>query len=459
MVKEKQMDRIGVEPTLVVGLGKTGLSCVRFLIANGIPVAVTDSRDNPPGLELLCDEFGQVEYSVGGFDNNLFKWARRLLVSPGVSVNEPLIVDARERGVEVVGDVELFARLAKAPIVAITGSNGKSTVTALVAEMVKGAGKNVLMGGNIGTPVLDLLLEPVPDVYVLELSSFQLETTTSLDPAVAVVLNVSPDHMDRYPDVESYADAKQRIYGLDGFDHGVMVVNRDDDIVMAMIQAGREYVSFGLGEAKEKDFGRVMHQGELWLSQGHQPLLPVNELCMAGEHNQANALAALAMGDVIGLPMIAMLNVLRQFRGLAHRTQWVANINDVSWYNDSKGTNVGATLSALNGFDKPVVLIAGGQGKGADFSVLRPAVEEKARAIILFGEDADIIERALADAVQIVRVNDLDEAVTQAQAIARRGDIVLFSPACASFDMFKNFEARGEAFMDAVRGLQAGGNA
>jgi len=456
MTKEKQMDNLSVKPTLVIGLGKTGLSCVRFLVANGMPVAVTDSRNNPPGLEQLRDDFSQVECSVGGFDSDLFDWADRLVVSPGVSINEPIIKAARDRNKEVIGDVELFARLAQAPIVAITGSNGKSTVTALVNEMVKTAGHNVLMGGNIGTPVLDLLVEPVPDFYVLELSSFQLETTTSLDAAVAVVLNVSPDHMDRYPDIKSYADAKRRIYGQEGFNHGAMVVNRDDKTVMGMMEQGRDTVSFGLGEAKKKDFGRTMHQGELWLSQGKQPLLPVSELCIAGEHNQANALAALAMGDVIGLPMIAMLNALRQFRGLPHRTQWVANINNVSWFNDSKGTNVGATVSALNGFDNPVVLIAGGQGKGADFSVLRPAVEKKARAVILFGEDANIIEQALTDAVQIVRVNNLNEAVTKANAIAQRGDVVLFSPACASFDMFKNFEERGETFMNAVRMQQSG---
>lgn len=443
-------------PTLVVGLGKTGLSCVRFLVANQVPVAVTDSRENPPCLDDLSEEFSQVECSVGAFDAALFNWAQRLVVSPGVAIDNPLIVAARERGAEVIGDVELFAQLAQAPIVAITGSNGKSTVTTLVTEMVRSAGKQVLMGGNIGTPVLDLLGQPVPDFYVLELSSFQLETTRSLNAAAAVVLNVSPDHMDRYHDLGHYADSKQRVYGVDGCGRGAMVVNRDDSVVMSMQDQKRKTVSFGLGEAEGQNFGRVTYQDEVWLARGQEPLLPISELRIAGEHNQANALAALALGEEIGLPMIAMLNALRQFAGLPHRTQWVADINDVSWFNDSKGTNVGATLSAIRGFTRPLVLIAGGQGKGADFHSLREAVVEKVRAVILIGEDASIIEEALAGSVPLHRAENLDEAVMWASKIAQPGDVVLLSPACASFDMFSGFEARGDAFIHAVRHLQSG---
>ena len=442
-------------PTLVVGLGKTGLSCARFLAAKGVPVAVTDSRTNPPGLNDLRKEFSQVECSVGGFDANLFDWADRLVVSPGVAIDNPLIIAAHERGVDIIGDVELFAQLAQAPIVAITGSNGKSTVTTLVAEMVKAAGKQVLVGGNIGTPVLEFLEQPVPDFYVLELSSFQLETTRSLDAVAAVVLNVSPDHMDRYHDLAHYAGSKQRIYGVKGCGHGVMVVNRDDAIVMSMQDQQRKTISFGLDKADGQDFGRIRYQDEIWLARGQEPLLPVDELRIAGEHNQANALAALALGDQIGLPMIAMLNALREFKGLPHRTQWVADINSVSWFNDSKGTNVGATISAIRGFTQPVVLIAGGQGKGADFSSLREAVTEKVRAVILFGEDAQLIEAALANTVLLHRVLNLDEAVLKAHAIAQPGDVVLLSPACASFDMFSGFEARGDAFMNAVLRLQS----
>ncbi len=460
------------EPTLVVGLGKTGLSCVRFLVANGVPVAVTDSRVNPPCLEEFQKEFGknveQILCSVGGFENNLFEWAKHLIVSPGVAIDEPMIKAASERGVEIIGDVELFARVVTAPVVAITGSNGKSTVTMLVSEMAKCAGKNVLVGGNIGTPVLDLLSESAPDLYVLELSSFQLETTASLDAIVSVVLNVSPDHMDRYRDLDHYASSKQRIYGVgsgvkdglqksdNGGGHGVMIVNRDDATVMSMIKKERKCNSFGLDEPTENNFGRINYQGEFWLARGSERLLPVSELCLAGEHNQANVLAALALGEQAGLSMIAMLEAIRNFTGLPHRTQWVANINDVAWYNDSKGTNVGATLSAIQGFSQPVVLIAGGQGKGADFSSMRETVASKARAVILLGEDASKIENALTGVVPITCVDDMKAAVNKAFSLAKSGDVVLLSPACASFDMYSGFEARGEAFVNAVNNLQNG---
>ncbi len=460
------------EPTLVIGLGKTGLSCVRFLVANGVPVAVTDSRVNPPCLDEFRNEFGKgldpVACSVGGFDGELFEWAKHLVVSPGVAINEPMINVAREHGAEIIGDVELFARCVKAPVVAITGSNGKSTVTMLVSEMAKSAGKNVLVGGNIGTPVLDLLSESTPDIYVLELSSFQLETTASLDAAVSVVLNVSPDHMDRYRDLEHYSSSKQRIYGVrdglidglqEGVDdggHGMMVVNRDDAIVMNMLEKNRDFVSFGLDEPTGKNFGRISFQGELWLARGSERLLPVNELRLTGEHNQANALAALALGEQVGLPVIAMLNALRNFAGLPHRTQWVANIDDVDWYNDSKGTNVGATVAAIRGFPQPVVLIAGGQSKGADFTSLREVAKGKVRAVVLFGEDALRIESVLADVVPVTCVGDMESAVSKAHSLSQSGDVVLLSPACASFDMYAGFEARGDAFISAVHDLKHG---
>ena len=326
----------------------------------------------------------------------------------------------------------------------------------LVAEMAKSAGKKVLMGGNIGTPVLDLLLESAPDLYVLELSSFQLETTESLNAAVSVVLNVSPDHMDRYRGLQHYASSKQRVFGVDGGGHGVMVVNRDDATVMSMVDKKRESVSFGLGEPTENNFGRINILGELWLARGSERLLPVSELRLTGEHNQANALAALAMGEQVGLPMIAMLDALRHFAGLPHRTQWVASVDGVDWYNDSKRTNVGATVAAIQGFSQPVVLIAGGQGKGADFSSLREAVKEKVRAVVLMGEDAPRIESALAGVVPVTCVKGMEDAVNKAHALSRSGDVVLLSPACASFDMYAGFEVRGDAFIGAVRDMQNG---
>lgn len=446
--------------TLIVGLGKTGVSCARFLAAQGVPVAITDSRENPPGLELFQGVAQDIPIAVGGFDEKLFAQAGQLVVSPGVSLAEPLIAAAQARGVEIIGDVEIFARYVEAPVIAITGSNGKSTVTTLVGEMAWDAGCEVRVGGNIGLPVLDLLMAPVaevkPELYVIELSSFQLETTYSLNAAAAVVLNVSPDHMDRYVDLEHYAQAKQRVFHGDG----VMVVNRDDACVMAMLQAeravagGRKVIRFGLGAPEsESDYGRVQAGGEVYLARGKERLLPVSQLLLAGEHNHANALAALALGEAMGLPMDKMLDTLCRFTGLPHRMQWVAEINGVQWYNDSKGTNVGATVSAIEGLSGHLVLIAGGQGKGADFSPLREAVADKVRTVILLGEDADKIEKALGGIVPVMHAEDMADAVSLAQAAAKTGDSVLLSPACASFDMFEGFAHRGEVFMAAVKGL------
>ena len=442
-------------PTLIVGLGITGLSCVRFLAQLGVPLAVTDDRQSPPGVEALSSEFEDVTVSLGSFDPGLFEWAQRIVVSPGVSIDEPLIAAARARGAEVVGDIELFAQAAKAPVVAITGSNGKSTVVTLLGEMATAAGKDVRVGGNIGTPALSLLADAEPDFYILELSSFQLETTSSLNAAVSVVLNVSPDHMDRYCDLLHYSLVKQRVYQGEG----TMLVNRDDAAVVAMVQdeneSSRSILSFGLGEAADNQFGRVLCGDELWLAQGCKPLLSVSELRIAGEHNQANALAALALGSAMGIPMDAMLSTLKTFSGLPHRTQWVAEIIGVRWYNDSKGTNVGATLSAIQGLSGPLILIAGGQGKGADFMPLRAAVKDKVRAVVLIGEDASKIEHALVGVAPMTHAGDMVAAVQQAQALAQQGDSVLLSPACASFDMYAGYADRGDAFVQAVHSLQA----
>jgi UDP-N-acetylmuramoylalanine--D-glutamate ligase len=451
--------------TLIVGLGKTGVSCARFLRARGVPVAITDSREHPPGLDLFRGVEDDLPIAVGGFDAAMFAQAEQLIVSPGVSLDEPLIAQARARGVEIIGDVELFARHVEAPVIAITGSNGKSTVTALVGEMAWDAGCEVRVGGNIGLPVLDLLATPVtdikPELYVIELSSFQLETTHSLNAVASVVLNVSPDHMDRYGDLDHYAGAKQRIFHGDG----AMVLNRDDPRVMAMGQkeatakgadTRRKVATFGLGvPTDDHSYGRVMHQGELYLARGQEPLLAVTQLRLAGEHNQLNALAALALGEAAALPMEKMLDTLQRFTGLPHRMQWVAEIDGVQWINDSKGTNVGATVAAICGLSGNLILIAGGQGKGADFSPLREAVAEKVRTVILLGEDASTIDTALAGGVPVVHAQDMDDAVDLARAAAKTGDTVLLSPACASFDMFDGFAHRGQVFMRAVQGLMS----
>lgn len=437
--------------TLIVGLGKTGLSCARFLAAQGIAFAVTDSRVDPPGLATLRTELPDVPLYLGGFAEVAFADAEQLVVSPGVSLHEPLIAATLARGVEAVGDIELFARHAKAPVVAITGANGKSTVTTLVGLMAQTAGRDVRVGGNLGTPVLELIQSQEPELYVLELSSFQLETTHSLNAAAAVVLNVTADHMDRYASFEEYAAAKQSIYRGDG----VMVLNADDPVVRTMIEPSRRQVLFTLGEPGLSDFGLQQAAEGAWLARGSECLMPVSELRIAGLHNAANALAALALGDAVGLPMDAMLRVLREFPGLPHRTQWVAERDSIRWYNDSKGTNVGATLAALQGMSGKVVLIAGGDGKGADFTSLRQAAAEKARGVVLIGRDAPIIEVALDGVVPVVRAADMDDAVAQARALAQPGDSVLLSPACASFDMFNGYEHRGRVFTDAVQRLLA----
>jgi UDP-N-acetylmuramoylalanine--D-glutamate ligase len=438
--------------TLIVGLGKTGLSCARFFAARGVPAAVIDSRDNPPGLESLRSELPDTALFLGRFDPQVFEEAEQLVVSPGVSLQEPLIQQALSRGVSVVGDVELFAAEAEAPVVAITGSNGKSTVTSLVGEMARQAGLQVQVGGNLGAPALDIL-DKDSQLYVLELSSFQLESTRSLRPAAAVVLNLSPDHMDRYPDNAAYAAAKAVIY--QGAHHRVF--NLDDASVMAMRGEESDDLFFTLREPEEGCFGLRQYDDGVWLCRGNERLMPVSDLLIPGRHNQANALAALALGSAVGLEMDMMLTALRSFHGLPHRTQFVVEHQGVRWYNDSKGTNVGACVAALQGLASETagltLLIAGGDCKDADFAPLAPVVADTARAVILIGRDAPQLEQVLRDSVPLFHAPDMDEAVGIAAQQALPGDRVLLSPACASFDMYQNYEERGRAFMGAVARL------
>ncbi len=443
------MDR--ARKTLIVGLGVTGLSVARYLAARGEAFAVADSRAEPPGLPGLRDIAPNAEVHLGAFEPKLFARAARLIVSPGVSIREAALQRAIEAGVEVIGDIELFAREATAPLAAITGSNGKSTVATLLATMAREAGRLVRAGGNLGTPALDLIEAPEPDLYVLELSSFQLETTTSLKAWASVVLNVSADHMDRYRDLEDYTSAKARIYR-----HAhTRVINRDDPAVTAMISGenGGGVVSFGLGAPEGAHYGLRHKAGRNWLCKGGVRLLAEDELHLAGRHNTANALAALAVGEALELPRDAICDALRAFTGLPHRTQWVADLDGVGWYNDSKGTNVGATVAALNGMPGPVVLIAGGDGKGADFTPLRPVASARVRAAVLMGRDAERIAAALCGAVPLSMARDMDDAVAQAARLALPGDRVLLSPACASLDMYSSYAERGEHFSSAVRGL------
>ncbi|MGI9304203.1 MAG: UDP-N-acetylmuramoyl-L-alanine--D-glutamate ligase [Gammaproteobacteria bacterium] len=431
--------------TIVVGLGATGLSVARYLAARGERFDVADSRAEPPGMDDLADIDERAKLHPGAFDPALFAGCRCLIVSPGVAVSEPAVQVALAAGVEVIGDIELFAREAQAPICAISGSNGKSTVTSMVADMVRRSGFAAAAGGNLGPPALDLLARAQPDFYVLELSSFQLETTISLAPKSAAVLNLSVDHMDRYADLDAYCAAKARIYR----DAETCVVNRDDPHVVHM--ANEHSISFGLDPPAAGQFGLRERDGERWLCKGETPVLLESELPIVGLHNVANALAALALGDTLALPVDSMLVALRSYAGLPHRTELVAEHAGVCWYNDSKATNIGATLAAIDGLPGRIVLIAGGDGKGADFSRLKAAVARKVRTLIVLGRDADIIVEAVAGATPVIKVDDMRTAVREANALAQSGDCVLLSPACASFDMFQNYARRGEVFMQAVR--------
>lgn len=432
---------------LIVGLGKTGLSVARYLRQRGIAFAVTDSRAHPPELDALREEVPDAAVFVGGFDVRAFSAADEIILSPGVSIREPMVAEALRRAVPVYGDVELFARAVRKPVLGITGSNGKSTVTTLIGEMLAAATYRVAVGGNLGTPALDLLSGPEPDYYVLELSSFQLETVASLNCTAAVCLNVSPDHLDRYDSMREYIAAKLRIY----LGNGVVVINRDDPELAALPWSRRDVRSFGYDAPDGENFGLRARGGESFLCRGDEFLMPVRDVKIVGRHNTANAMAALCLMDALGASLAPALQVLRQFPGLPHRTQFVAEKDDVRWYNDSKGTNVGATIAALQGMPTKVVLLAGGLGKGQDFALLRSAVEEKARAVVVFGADAAQIEQALRGVVPVIRVKDMREAVTTAAGCAQRGDCVLLSPACASFDMFKGYDHRGQVFVDEVR--------
>ncbi|CAI8853727.1 MULTISPECIES: UDP-N-acetylmuramoyl-L-alanine--D-glutamate ligase [Pseudomonas] len=437
---------------IVVGLGKSGMSLVRFLANRGIAFAVADTRENPPELDTLRRDFPQVEVRCGELDVEFLCRADELYVSPGLALATPALQQAAARGVKLSGDIELFARNAKAPIIAISGSNAKSTVTTLVGEMAAAAGKRVAVGGNLGTPALDLLSDDV-ELYVMELSSFQLETTDQLNAEVATVLNVSEDHMDRYSGLPAYHLAKHRIF------RGArqVVVNRQDALSRPLLAEGQPVWTFGLNTPDFKAFGLREENGEKYLAFEFHNLMPVRELKIRGAHNQSNALAALALGHAVGLPMDAMLSSLRSFAGLAHRCQWIRERNGVNWYDDSKATNVGAALAAIEGLgadiDGKLVLVAGGDGKGADFSALTAPVAANCRAVVLLGRDAERLAEALGDGVPLIRVKTLDEAVQQCAELARPGDAVLLSPACASLDMFKNFEERGRLFAQAVGGL------
>ena len=430
---------------LVVGLGATGLSVARYLRRNGCDAVFVDTREAPPGLDALHGLWPDADVQLG--DLKLPKDVDRIIVSPGVADDNELLKKARRKKLEILSDIELFAREAQAPFVAVTGSNGKSTVTTLVYHMCRAAGRKVLAGGNLGVPALDLLAEETPELYVLELSSFQLQRTRTLPAEVAILLNVAPDHLDWHADEEEYRQAKYRIYR----EARAAVVNRADDRAAESASAAARVITFGLDEPPEGQYGMRRDDDVEFLARGDALLLASDEMAMAGLHNRANALAALAAGELLDLPMPAMLQVISEFPGLPHRMQFVARKGAVDYVNDSKATNVAAAVASVPG---SLVLIAGGDGKGGDFAPLAAALEGKLRAAVLLGKDAEAIADALDTIVPVYFASDMADAVAKAAACAESDDTVLLAPACASTDQFANYAARGDAFRDAVEALR-----
>ncbi len=439
-------------PYIVFGLGKTGLSCARFLAQIGENFTVIDTHENPSELENLKKLMPDAAVFTGISSYTPTDACEYLVLSPGVARSHPIVADALRRGIEVIGDIELFARHTNAPVVAITGSNGKSTVVTMVSEILSGANLKVRTGGNLGTPALDLLSPGQPDYFVLELSSFQLESTQSLAASVACILNVSADHMDRYKDFSSYVEAKQRIYN----NAKCVVLNADDEILRDLRPACEAYF---ISERPEEaaDYWIDTHDGTAWLVAGGERFMRVRDLAARGIHNAMNALAAVAITDRMAIPRSVQKRVLASFSGLPHRCQTVASRHGVEWINDSKGTNVGATSAAIRGVfsERQGVLIAGGRGKDADFSVLAGDVDGRVHSVILIGEDAKAIAASLEGHTNIHFALTMTAAVQLAAILAQPGHAVLLSPACASFDMFEGFEARGYAFAEAVKELES----
>ncbi len=457
------MNELRGKSILVLGLGETGLSLVRWMLVHGAQVRVADSRDAPPALASLQASHPQVEVRCGIFRSELLEGISLIAISPGIPLADPFVQKAIAHGIPVVGDIELFAqslpRDNPPKVIAITGANGKTTVTSMVGAMCRAAGLDVEVAGNISPAVLDVLIKrrgSQPDVWVLELSSFQLETTYSLNAHAATVLNISEDHLDRYTDMAGYIAAKARIFRCDGRS-SVQVLNRDDPVSMAMGLRERVIQSFGLETPPlgGHDMGIEREAGEIWLVEGTRRLMNTVELQVAGLHNVANALAAISLCRAVGLPMPPLLNALRTFKGLPHRVEKIAEINGVTYYDDSKGTNVGATVAALNGLGQTAVVILGGDGKGQDFAPLQQVVTAHVRVAVLIGRDAEKIADALKETgVPLLFATDMNDAVRICAAEARNGDAVLMSPACASFDMFKNYVQRAEVFIAAVRLLE-----
>ena len=437
--------------TLVVGLGVTGLSVAHYLRRRNEPFTVWDDAPKEQALAKLREDCPEAAVVSGDPDLREFETADTVIVSPGVSLDHPALRAARAGGAQVYGDIELFAHEVNAPVLGITGSNGKSTTTLMAAHLLEGVGLKAASGGNLGTPALSLLRDPAPDAYVLELSSFQLEATETLHCRAASLLNLSPDHLDRHGSFEAYREIKHRLYR-----HAeVAVFNRDDSNTRPGITAGRA-ISFGLdAPLHDDDFGLREHDGQAWLCRGRQRLLPCAELPLAGRHNWGNALAALALAEAFGVAPEQAAPILRSFEGLPHRLQKIAEFGGVAWVNDSKSTNLSAMQAALTAFDRPCVLIAGGRAKQEDLRRANLALSRHARTLVLFGESAQVMAQAWSGCAPVVQVPDLAQAVEQAAELAEAGDCVLLSPGCASYDQYSGFEERGEDFAARVQALEA----
>lgn len=440
--------------SVVLGLGSTGLSLLRHLNGRGHRLVAMDSRAAPPEARRVRRELPDVQVITGGFDARIVEQAALVAVSPGIAADEPLLLQARGQGIDVAGDIELFARKATGPVAAVTGTNGKSTVTSLLGAILLGADREVAVGGNLGTPALDLLEEAPADGYVLELSSFQLDLTETLAPACAAILNVSIDHLDRYGSIEAYAASKQRIYR-----RAKVAVFCGDDPRTAPGEdfSGERVPVYGGPPPTAEGWGiETGADGRRWLMGRGRPLLSVSDLPVAGRHNELNVLFALAMACALGVEPEAAFDAVRSFEPLPHRCTPAGCVDGVRFINDSKATNVGACVAAIDGLGEArrnLLVIAGGMGKGADFTALKEPFARCVKGAVLIGVDAPRIKAALDGVCWLEAAADMDAAVAVAWALAEQGDTVLLAPACASFDMFDSFAERGERFVAAVRRL------
>ena len=438
--------------TAILGMGATGVSVASYLAAKDISFDFVDSRNKPPNLDLVKAKYPKAEINLGSFDEEFLCRYDRLIVSPGIALSESALIKAKQQGVELLGDLELFLEQAQAPVIIISGSNGKSTVTALVGKMAEDSGLKIGVGGNLGTPMLDLL-DNRHKLYVIEVSSFQLELLNDSRGAISGLLNISPDHLDRYKNLQQYHTAKHRIFR----GASKVIINREDALTRPLISTQIPMISFGLNQPDLGSFGILEGIQGGYLSYGIERLMRIEQVALKGTHNLANVLAALALGQAADLPMQSMLDTLKTFKGLPHRCQAIAEIDSVSFINDSKATNIGATVAAIRGFGnkahKNIVLIAGGQAKGQEFSVLASEISDFVKLTILIGEDSHKIGSELGDSCEVKYSDSLDAAVIEAKQSSVSGDTVLLSPACASFDMFDGFEHRGNCFETAVGGL------